>query len=169
MGLSRTPTQNTAGDGFPADPIDGSLRELAKTPVTFRDRSRQSPASTDGAHDCGLTTWAWPRSRSMAAALDPVCGRRVRPGASISSSLAPGFNCSMALRVAACQAESRYRVQAPDEVDLSYVKVCCKTGGGQVRAHCRQLLFRALSGSAVECDDWAHLDGRGDLNSGTAR
>jgi len=77
MGLSRTPTQNTAGDGFPADPIDGSLRELAKTPVTFRDRSRQSPASTDGAHDCGLTTWAWPRSRSMAAALDPVCGMRV--------------------------------------------------------------------------------------------
>ena len=24
MGHSRTPTQNTAGDGFPADPIDGS-------------------------------------------------------------------------------------------------------------------------------------------------
>jgi hypothetical protein len=23
MGHSRTPTQNTAGDGFPADPIDG--------------------------------------------------------------------------------------------------------------------------------------------------
>ncbi len=26
MGHSRTPTQNTAGDGFPADPIDGSAR-----------------------------------------------------------------------------------------------------------------------------------------------
>ena len=26
MGPSRTPTQNTAGDGFPADPIDGSGR-----------------------------------------------------------------------------------------------------------------------------------------------
>jgi hypothetical protein len=25
MGHSRTPTQNTAGDGFPADPIDGSV------------------------------------------------------------------------------------------------------------------------------------------------
>ena len=24
MGHSRTPEQNTAGDGFPADPIDGS-------------------------------------------------------------------------------------------------------------------------------------------------
>jgi hypothetical protein len=24
MGPSRTPTQNTAGDGFPADPIDGT-------------------------------------------------------------------------------------------------------------------------------------------------
>ena len=26
MGHSRTPTQNTAGDGFPADPIDGYVR-----------------------------------------------------------------------------------------------------------------------------------------------
>jgi hypothetical protein len=52
---------------------------------------------------------------------------------------------------------------------LPYLQVCRKTGGGQVRAHCRQLLFRALSGSAVECDDWAHLDGRGDLNSGAPR
>src|SRR3984957_3704387 len=26
MGYSRTPTQNTAGDGFPADPIDGTAR-----------------------------------------------------------------------------------------------------------------------------------------------
>jgi hypothetical protein len=75
----------------------------------------------------------------------------------------------MVLRVADCQAESRCRVQAPDKVDLPYVKVCCKTGGGQVRAHYCQLIYRALSGSAVECDDWAHLDGRGDLNSGAAR
>ena len=60
---------------YAADPIDGYVRELAKTPVTVRDRSRQSPASTDGARDCGLTTWAWPRSHSMTAALDPVCGR----------------------------------------------------------------------------------------------
>ena len=29
MGHSRTPTQNTAGDGFPADPIDGSGRALS--------------------------------------------------------------------------------------------------------------------------------------------
>lgn len=29
MGHSRTPTQNTAGDGFPADPIDGSERALS--------------------------------------------------------------------------------------------------------------------------------------------
>ena len=26
MGHSRTPTQNTAGDGSPADPIDGTAR-----------------------------------------------------------------------------------------------------------------------------------------------
>ena len=26
MGHSQTPTQNTAGDGFPADPIDGIAR-----------------------------------------------------------------------------------------------------------------------------------------------
>ena len=26
MGHSRTPTQNTAGDGFPAHPIDGHVR-----------------------------------------------------------------------------------------------------------------------------------------------
>jgi hypothetical protein len=26
MGHSRTPTQNTGGDGFPADPIDGYVR-----------------------------------------------------------------------------------------------------------------------------------------------
>jgi hypothetical protein len=26
MGHSRTPTQNTAADGFPADPIDGTAR-----------------------------------------------------------------------------------------------------------------------------------------------
>jgi len=26
MGHSRTPTQNTAGDGFPAGPIDGYVR-----------------------------------------------------------------------------------------------------------------------------------------------
>ena len=26
MGNSRTPTQNTAGDGFPADPIEGYVR-----------------------------------------------------------------------------------------------------------------------------------------------
>ena len=26
MGHSRTPTQNTAGGGFPADPIDGYMR-----------------------------------------------------------------------------------------------------------------------------------------------
>jgi hypothetical protein len=26
MGHSRMPTQNTAGDGFPADPIDGYVR-----------------------------------------------------------------------------------------------------------------------------------------------
>jgi hypothetical protein len=26
MGYSRTPTQKTAGDGFPADPIDGTAR-----------------------------------------------------------------------------------------------------------------------------------------------
>jgi hypothetical protein len=31
MGHSRTPTQNTAGDGFPADPIDGYVR--LRTPV----------------------------------------------------------------------------------------------------------------------------------------
>jgi hypothetical protein len=29
MGHSRTPTQNTAGDGFPADPIGGSERVLS--------------------------------------------------------------------------------------------------------------------------------------------
>ena len=52
---------------------------------------------------------------------------------------------------------------------MPYVKVCGKTGGGQVRAHCRQLVFRALRGSAVKCDDWAHLDWRGDLDSGAAR
>jgi hypothetical protein len=33
MGHSRTPTQNTAGDGFPADPIDGYVR------ASIRDRS----------------------------------------------------------------------------------------------------------------------------------
>ena len=38
-----------------------------------------------------------------------------------------------------------------------------------MRAYCLQLLFRAVSGSAVECDDGTHLDGRGDLNSGAAR
>ncbi len=32
MGHSRTPTQNTAGDGFPADPIDGHAR------ASIRDR-----------------------------------------------------------------------------------------------------------------------------------
>jgi hypothetical protein len=33
--------------------IGGSSREPAKILVTFRDRSRQAPDSTDGAHDCG--------------------------------------------------------------------------------------------------------------------
>ena|SRR5258708_6117328 len=36
MGLSRTPTQNTAGDGFPADPIDGYSRLARCLVVTFR-------------------------------------------------------------------------------------------------------------------------------------
>lgn len=30
MGHSRTPTQNTAGDRFPADPIDGYVRAVIK-------------------------------------------------------------------------------------------------------------------------------------------
>jgi len=38
MGHSRTPTQNTAGDGFPADPIDGSraARQEVPTPPAAR-------------------------------------------------------------------------------------------------------------------------------------
>ncbi len=37
MGHSRTPTQNTAGDGFPADPIDGSRAQTIGSLVTQRD------------------------------------------------------------------------------------------------------------------------------------
>jgi hypothetical protein len=33
MGHSRTPTQNTAGDGFPADPIDGYCAMAAASDV----------------------------------------------------------------------------------------------------------------------------------------
>ena len=33
MGHSRTPTQNTAGDGFPADPIGGSRTAQISRPV----------------------------------------------------------------------------------------------------------------------------------------
>lgn len=113
-------------------------------------------------------TGALPRPGRLSRGVT-TSGRRVRLGASIYSSLGPRFDCPMDLRVADRQAELRYRVQAPDEVDLPYVKVCCKTGRGQVRAHCRQLVFRALRGSAVERDDRVHLDGRGDLNSGAAR
>jgi hypothetical protein len=41
MGHSRTPTQNTAGDGFPADPIDGSgISENCP----WECRTRRSPA-----------------------------------------------------------------------------------------------------------------------------
>jgi hypothetical protein len=43
MGHSRTPTQNTAGDGFPADPIDGYVRALPSgPPATLRNDRRRS-------------------------------------------------------------------------------------------------------------------------------
>ena len=35
MGHSRTPTQNTAGDGFPADPIDGYVDAVLKTTLAL--------------------------------------------------------------------------------------------------------------------------------------
>jgi hypothetical protein len=34
MGHSRTPTQNTAGDGFAADPVDGYVRASIKASRT---------------------------------------------------------------------------------------------------------------------------------------
>jgi hypothetical protein len=40
MGHSRTPTQNTAGDGFPADPIDGYTRWSFQNSATLRYRYR---------------------------------------------------------------------------------------------------------------------------------
>ena len=39
MGHSRTPAQNTAGDGFPADPIDGYVR------ASIRDRCHTKQSS----------------------------------------------------------------------------------------------------------------------------
>jgi hypothetical protein len=38
MGHSRTPTQNTAGEGFPADPIGGSRSLPESRVVTLRFR-----------------------------------------------------------------------------------------------------------------------------------
>ena len=35
MAHSRTPTQNTAGDRFPADPIDGYSRTAVPGPVAY--------------------------------------------------------------------------------------------------------------------------------------
>jgi hypothetical protein len=50
MGHSRTPTPNTAGDGFPADPIDGSAYVLPPFTLTQRDAVRPcSPPPTSGA------------------------------------------------------------------------------------------------------------------------
>jgi hypothetical protein len=41
MGHSRTPTQNTAGDGFPADPIDGSGSDrIYRAPTHNNTRNR---------------------------------------------------------------------------------------------------------------------------------
>jgi hypothetical protein len=40
MGHSRTPTQNTAGDGFPADPIDGYVCGLSPS---FSHAPRSAP------------------------------------------------------------------------------------------------------------------------------
>jgi len=38
MGHSRTPTQNTAGEGFPADPIGGYLRSRSCVAAFARRR-----------------------------------------------------------------------------------------------------------------------------------
>ena len=40
MGHSRTPTQNTAGDGFPADPIDGYMRASIRRPQSYTPSNR---------------------------------------------------------------------------------------------------------------------------------
>lgn len=50
MGHSRTPTQNTAGDGFPADPIGGYSKDTPKRAgdndgyvrASIRDRCHQA-------------------------------------------------------------------------------------------------------------------------------
>jgi len=52
MGHSRTPTHNTAGDGFPADPIDGSgiadsLPECVTATATESDPDRRSGNTVD--------------------------------------------------------------------------------------------------------------------------
>ena len=46
MGHSRTPTQNTAGDGFPADPIDGYVRASIKDRGHTNSSSRWPPPGT---------------------------------------------------------------------------------------------------------------------------
>ena len=56
-------------------PNGGSLRGRANTQVALRDRLPRQPAYSAGrAHGCRLTTWAWPRSRAVPVALDPIRG-----------------------------------------------------------------------------------------------
>jgi hypothetical protein len=54
MGHSRTPTQNTAGDGFPADPIDGYVRPSVRMAVTPSNRAGRHRAARHGRRWAGL-------------------------------------------------------------------------------------------------------------------
>jgi hypothetical protein len=43
MGHSRTPTQTTAGDGFPADPIDGCVRAMRRRSRRWKTAAKSNP------------------------------------------------------------------------------------------------------------------------------
>jgi hypothetical protein len=63
MGHSRTPTQNTAGDGFPADPIDGTARVLTELPH-HPGRRHRSPTSA-AEHSPGWCPRSPPKPRQL--------------------------------------------------------------------------------------------------------
>ena len=60
MGQSRTPTQNTAADGFPADPIDGYVDAVLKTTLAL-------PATKNDDHMHVYSLAVGPRTYAHAA------------------------------------------------------------------------------------------------------
>ncbi len=67
MGHSRTPTQNTAGDGFPADPIGGTACSAKAAPLRCVTSTRTPGQQAEADVSDGVVLDGLQRERQIAA------------------------------------------------------------------------------------------------------